>query len=103
MRRAPEPILDVRAGEARPALGSFFLLALLIGGHTMLETARDALFLGKLPVSRLSLVYGLIAVLALAIAGPNARFVRRFGESRALVLPCACLRRHNHHDRLRAQ
>lgn len=70
----------------RPAVLSFFLLALLIGGHTMLETARDALFLGKLPASRLPLVYALIAGLALVVAGPNARFVRRFGESRALVI-----------------
>jgi ATP:ADP antiporter, AAA family len=86
MRRAPEPIVDVRQGEARPAVLAFFLLALLIGGHTMLETARDALFLGKLPASRLSLVYAMIAVLALVVTAPNARFVRRFGESRALVM-----------------
>lgn len=57
MRRASEPIVDVRKGEARPAAGSFLLLALIIAGHTMLETARDALFLGKLPASRLALVY----------------------------------------------
>lgn len=86
MRAAKDRLVDVREGEARPAVRSFLLLALLIGGHTMLETARDALFLGKLPASRLALVYGLIAGLALVVAGPNARFVRRFGEGRALVV-----------------
>ncbi len=86
MRRAQEPFVDVRKGEARPAVRSFLLLALVVGGHTVLETARDALFLGKLPASRLSLVYAMIAGLALVVSGPNARFVRRFGEGRALVI-----------------
>ena len=85
MRRAPGPLIDVREGETRPAVRSFLLLALIIAGHTMLETARDALFLSKLPASRLALVYALIAGLALVVAAPNARFVRRFGESRALL------------------
>lgn len=86
MRAAKDRLVDVRPGEARPAVRSFLLLALLIAGHTMLETARDALFLGKLPASRLAPVYALIAGLALVVSGPNARFVRRFGEGRALLV-----------------
>ncbi|MBK8252733.1 MAG: MFS transporter [Polyangiaceae bacterium] len=65
---------------------SFLVLAVLIAGHTLLETARDALFLGKLPASSLSIVYASIALLALLVSTPNARFVKRFGERRALVI-----------------
>ncbi|MDF2696415.1 MAG: translocase, partial [Labilithrix sp.] len=56
MRRWLARLLDLREGEARPVLQSFFILFLLIGGHTMLETARDALFLTKLPPKQLNLV-----------------------------------------------
>ena len=81
----PRSLVDLRKGEARPALRAFALLALLIGGHTLLETARDAIFLARLPASRLALVYGVVALVALVVSGPNARFARRFGEGRALV------------------
>ncbi len=89
MSRVSGPLVDVRKGEARPAMRAFLLLGLIIAGHTMLETARDALFLGKLPANRLALVYALVAAVALLVAGPNARFVRRFGEGRALFVTLA--------------
>lgn len=85
MSRAIGPLVDLREGEGRPAALSFVLLTLLIGGHTLLETARDAMFLGKLPASRLAIVYAVIAGVALVVAGPNARLSRRFGEGRALL------------------
>ena len=85
MTRAANPFVDLRAGEARPALRAFALLALVIGGHTLLETARDSLFLRKLPVDRLAIVYMVIAGLSLLVAGPNARAVRKVGEGRALL------------------
>lgn len=78
-------VLDLRKGEIGPALKAFATLALLIGGHTVLETARDALLLASMPVSRLAVVYAVVALVALVVAGPNARFVRRFGEGRALI------------------
>jgi MFS family permease len=86
MNRVLGRLVDLRKGEVVPALRACLLLTLIIGGHTLLETARDALFLGKLPANRLAIVYALIAVLAFAVAGPNARFVRRFGERRALLI-----------------
>lgn len=85
MTPGPHSLVDLRQGEAGPALRAFALLALLIGGHTLLETARDAIFLARLPASRLALVYGVVALVALVVSGPNARFARRFGEGRALV------------------
>jgi ATP:ADP antiporter, AAA family len=48
-------------------------LALFMIGHGLLETARDALFLSRIPAARLPWAYLAIAVLAL----PLARLVRR--------------------------
>ncbi len=39
-------LFDIRPGEARGSVAGFaVLLMLVIGGHTILETARDALLL----------------------------------------------------------
>lgn len=85
MRGFLRRLVDLREGEAGPVLSTFLVLASLIAGHTMLETARDALFLGKLPPSRLTFVYVLLAGLALVVTRYNERFVRRFGRRNALV------------------
>ncbi len=77
--------VDVRAGENSLVLKSTATLAGLIGAHTMLETARDALFLGRLPPSKLTFVYALLALFALIAARANAAFVQRFGRRNALV------------------
>ena len=79
-------VVDVRAGEARLAVQAFAALFLLIAGHTILETARDALFLGTLPPERLAWVYGGLAVLALGASAVNTRIVRSFGQRNALVV-----------------
>ena len=76
---------DLRAGEGRLLATVFFTLFGVVGAHTMLETARDALFLGKLPVSRLTFVYAALAGLTLVFARWNDRFVRRFGRRNALI------------------
>ena len=78
--------VDLRQGEGRPALQAFLSLFGIIAAHTILETARDALFLDKLPVSRLTLVYGLLAGLSLVVTAANTRFVRAFGRRNALVV-----------------
>ncbi|MEM7674620.1 MAG: hypothetical protein AAF449_01315 [Myxococcota bacterium] len=77
--------VDVRAGEGLLVLRTTATLAGLIGAHTMLETARDALFLGKLAPSSLTFVYALLAGLALIASQANSAFVRRFGRRNALV------------------
>jgi AAA family ATP:ADP antiporter len=86
MRALVARLVDLREGEGRPALQAFLSLFGIIAGHTILETARDALFLDKLPVSRLTLVYALLAGLSLLVATGNARFVRAFGQRNALVV-----------------
>jgi len=86
--------VDLREGEARPTLWIGAVLALLVGGHTILETARDAMFLSKLPPQQLTLVYVLLAVSSLASASLATAFAQRFGRRTALVfslLACAYL------------
>jgi AAA family ATP:ADP antiporter len=78
--------VDLRAGERGPALRAAASLFGLIAGHTILETARDAVFLVKLPVSRLGLVYALLAGLSLVAVRINAAFVQRFGRRNGLVI-----------------
>ena len=48
---------DVRPGEGRLVAAAAALLFSTIAGHTLLETARDALFLKELKPSNLALVY----------------------------------------------
>jgi ATP:ADP antiporter, AAA family len=46
-------LLDVRPEERRPAATAFLVLFGILAAHTVLETARDALFLARLPPSQL--------------------------------------------------
>jgi AAA family ATP:ADP antiporter len=85
MRSLLGRLVDVRQGEGQPAFRAGLTLFLLIGGHTVLETARDALFLAKLAPSRLTLVYGLIAALALLASPLCTALARRFGRRNALI------------------
>lgn len=79
-------LLDVRAGEVALFLRVFFVLLLTIGGHTMLETARDALFLTKLPPRMLALVYVGVALGMLVVTPLSVRLTRRAGPRNALVV-----------------
>ena len=76
---------DLREGEARPVIQSFLVLFLLIGAHTTLETARDALFLTKLPPKELNLVYIALAGLSFVVAALSTRLALRFGRRNALI------------------
>jgi AAA family ATP:ADP antiporter len=60
--------VDVRPEEQRNTLAAFGALLAITTGHTLLETARDALFLSKLPAAQLPWMYLIIVVLALALA-----------------------------------
>lgn len=55
-------LFDVRPEERRPATLAFLALLGITAAHTLIETARDALFLTKVPITHLPALY-------LAIAG----------------------------------
>lgn len=78
--------IDIRAGEGPMAAGAFAVLLLVITAHSMLETARDALFLAKLPVKELTGVYVIVAALALLIGPASGALSRRLGAHRALTV-----------------
>jgi AAA family ATP:ADP antiporter len=61
-------LVDVRPGERAPLTGAFATLFAVTAGHTLLETARDALFLAKLPASRLPFMYVAIAAVGLVVS-----------------------------------
>jgi len=88
-RSARLSLVDLRAGERRPLLIAAGTLFGLVGAHSLLETARDALFLGQLAPTRLPIVYLLVAALGLVLTELNARFIRRFGRRNALVVTLA--------------
>ena len=50
-------LLDVRPEERRPTAIAFLVLFGILAAHTILETARDALFLARLPPSQLPWMY----------------------------------------------
>lgn len=58
----------VRSDERRDVAASFVFLMLFVGSHTVLETARDALFLSHVPANHLPFVYLAIAGLSFVIA-----------------------------------
>ncbi|MCB9647395.1 MAG: MFS transporter [Deltaproteobacteria bacterium] len=78
-------LVDVRPGEGGLVLRSTITLFGLIAAHTLLETARDTLFLTRLPPERLTWVYAALAAFALLMGRLNTRFVRNFGRRNALV------------------
>lgn len=71
---------DVLADERRVVAGAFLTLLGILAGHTLLETARDALFLARLPASRLPWMYIAIAGGAFAFSRlRGGRFERLWG------------------------
>jgi AAA family ATP:ADP antiporter len=64
---------DIRPAERRPAIAAFLTLLGITAGHTLLETARDALFLARLPVERLPWMYLAIAAVGLLFSRVGAR------------------------------
>lgn len=78
--------IDLRSGEGGAFLRAFWVLLLTIAAHTVLETARDALFLTKLPPRTLGLVYIVTAVLMIAVTPLSVRLTRVAGAKNALVV-----------------
>lgn len=69
----------VRSDERRPVAVAFAFLFTLVASHTALESARDGLFLAKIPGERLPFVYVAIALSSYAATRLRARtrFVSR--------------------------
>lgn len=84
------PLQDVRPEERRGALAGFLTLFGQLAAHTLLETARDALFLARLPAQQLPWVYLGIAALAVAASQGSWKLPRwltgRFGLSAFLLV-----------------
>ena len=74
----------IRTGERRDVWTAFLTLFALIASHALLETARDALFLAKIPASRLPLMFLAIAVLSLALVKLNGLATQHLSSRRAL-------------------
>jgi AAA family ATP:ADP antiporter len=82
-------LLDVRPGERRNAAGAFLTLFGMLAAHTLLETARDTLFLMDLPAGRLPFVYLGIAIVALAFGQLRFRFAGPDGRNQIAGLSVA--------------
>ena len=84
-------VAEVRPGERRGAAAAFLTLFGILASHTLLETARDALFLARLPPSQLPWVYLAMAAIAIALSQGPWRAPRQFRGRRALsVLLVVC-------------
>ena len=77
--------LVLRPGERRDALFGFATLLVTIAGHTMMETARDTLFLSDLPADRLPWAYLCIAALALVGGGGISHLTRSLPRGHTLT------------------
>ena len=64
----PDGLLPVRSAERRVVLAAASVLFMVLAGHALVETARDALFLQEQPVERLPWVYLVIALLGPLVA-----------------------------------
>src|SRR5262245_58111107 len=81
---------DLRAGESRHVLLAFATLGSIIAAQTTLETARDAIFMTRLPASRLNVVYALVAGLTLVATAAHRRLAARLGTKNALIASLGC-------------
>lgn len=79
-------LLGLRPEDRRDTGVAFFTLVAILAAHSMLETARDALFLEKLPPEYLPLAYIGIAVLALFVSKLNQAATARFARRKLLSL-----------------
>ena len=73
------PWAQIRAEERRDTLIAFSSLFGFMCAHALLETARDALFLSRIPAERLPFVYIAVAAVALGIMGLQNRVARTWG------------------------
>jgi AAA family ATP:ADP antiporter len=86
--KALRNLFAIRPNEQRDVWTAFVTLFGVIGSLTVLETARDALFLSRIPATQLPWMYIALAVLSLLAAKLNAR-LSRFGGRVALSMTVA--------------
>jgi AAA family ATP:ADP antiporter len=79
-------LLGVRPEDRRDTGVAFFTLAAILTGHSMLETARDAMFLEKLPPEQLPIAYIAIALFALLVTKLNTGAAQRFSRRKLLSI-----------------
>ncbi|MBS2016099.1 MAG: hypothetical protein JST00_24675 [Deltaproteobacteria bacterium] len=70
-------LFEVRPDERRPATLAFLALLGITASHTLIETARDALFLTKVPITTLPALYIAIAIAGLATTRVGAALETR--------------------------
>jgi len=80
---------DVRPDERRSATAAFLTLLGILASHTLLETARDALFLSRLPATQLPWMY--LALAAAAFPAARGRIPRALGLDRPGGFPVQLL------------
>lgn len=80
---------NLRPAERRAVGAAFFTLFGVLFAHALQETARDALFLSRLPATRLPWVYIAIALLALPVTRNTRGVLRRLQSRYALSLTLA--------------
>lgn len=71
----------IRPEERRPAWAAFATMVVLMSAHALLETARDALFLGSISASKLPWVYLLVAGTSYGVLELQQRLGGRVGRS----------------------
>jgi ATP/ADP translocase len=85
----PRRLLDVRP-EERPLTAIAFLVIFgVLAAHTILETARDALFLARLPPSQLPWMYLAMAAMAVTLSNWSTRTLRGPRALASLLAVCA--------------
>ncbi len=85
MTNALSKFIDIRKGERSQVFTVLGVMLLVVGAHVILETARDALFLGTVAPRHLALVYAALAGLVLIALVLNRALVRVAGRRNALI------------------
>ncbi|MEM9692395.1 MAG: MFS transporter, partial [Myxococcota bacterium] len=79
-------LLGIRPQDQRDTAVAFTTLVAMLAAHSMLETARDAMFLSHLPPEQLPVVYIAIAVLAWGVSKANQWATTRWSRRRLLSI-----------------
>ncbi|HSN81612.1 MAG TPA: hypothetical protein VLS88_03455 [Polyangiales bacterium] len=76
---------SVRRGDRRNVVVGFASLMAIMTAHSVMETARDTLFLSSLPATELPRAYLMIALLAIAELTVHQRVLARVRDRRSLL------------------